>query len=1121
MDLYLTTFTLPKGSPPTGTPRADGGARTPSAPLSSSPESRVVGSRAGLAVSPPGALAPGSMRPGAMRSPDAAPGRPERAPSATDSTDLSLDAPSRSPSFSSFDLAEVVPRLGQKVMNKHHCLVNVAPCSEGAPDGSFAASPHQAPFSPGPIAQSPSSRLPSASEPGESAPARSASTASLQHAQASVPSSTSPKYSFNMCGTQSQVQDARGALLQELPFAWKVLVKVPCADVVATSNESQAPSNGVVRADVRAKLDEIMQLSNTQITAVQLDSHGVELGAGLEVDRNVQFVVAGSIESIEFARVQLLLYLDHLHGLHVEQIEIDRKLHHISAGRKRGVLQLIEEETQTTVYLSSPFAGVLQSGTPAAVASKRNIVYITGRFYNTQRARDMILQLTASKAKTQVSKTVTLMPRKLDWLLQERLEALRLLMLDNSTFLELPVIGSQQGQVTVLGTNRVDVERSIRTLMQLVSPYYTANVWLLPGSYDALGLSSKPDTRVLSSIVTSISAGTNAEIVFQNNHFEISGLDREVRAALRQLMRVPTLKHYTYEFRFQLELATDHREFISGKKNGKINKIMEHCGVRIRFEPFNEYNFLIDVLGTELDAALQGLGLLQEELPAEMSFHVPEAYHKRIIGVGGKNIQRIMKKFGVYVKFSNAEEFAALGGYMDNDDNVIARTPSKNSSNLENLKNSVMELVSPKDKDFVTETVAVPRKHQRALLGEKAVHMHEIERKTRCVVRFARRESALDVVQIFGPESQIAVAVQMLLQHVPLEAEVVVPNSYELGAMLESKDYTLLQERVQKELGITLTTGHRAPNDQGECSLRLSVPRANLELLPMAKSMLDELCAQHNVHMTSTPSADAFQAPMPPFSTSLMSPPLDTAASDTFHQDTAATAASVAAAGTRYDDASSSAAPGAGAKDLKALFEQPSAPGGMAFDSTSNTPLMPSFYTPGYTDGSSLSNPVWGAPLPSMSEMNTHASKNTSMFSPFSAPMAFPFAGSDPALGKPDNSRAHAAFHPHQPIRRPDAMGGGVPSSVPPSAFPPHPLSRLPLGMHGNSGMGNDIDGFHPIGEHAHQMPNLPMMHGPGSGPASRHGNMGLMRNPTSPGATPDTMDEVSRVLAQIAFDKQ
>lgn len=51
----------------------------------------------------------------------------------------------------------------------------------------------------------------------------------------------------------------------------------------------------------------------------------------------------------------------------------------------------------------------------------------------------------------------------------------------------------------------------------------------------------------------------------------------------------------------------------------------------------------IDIAGGH-SGALEGLGMLQEELPAEISFHLPESYHKRIIGVGGKNIQRIMKK---------------------------------------------------------------------------------------------------------------------------------------------------------------------------------------------------------------------------------------------------------------------------------------------------------------------------------------------------------------------------------------------------------------------------------------------------------------------------------------------
>ena len=122
---------------------------------------------------------------------------------------------------------------------------------------------------------------------------------------------------------------------------------------------------------------------------------------------------------------------------------------------------------------------------------------------------------------------------------------------------------------------------------------------------------------------------------------------------------------------------------------------MQTSTVKIKFETFNEHNFLIDISSDDR-GALQGLRLLQEELPAEISFHVPETYHKRIIGVGGKSIQRIMKKWGVYVKFSNAEEFATLGGYLDNEDNVIARTPAKNAIYLENLKQAVTELVNPK-----------------------------------------------------------------------------------------------------------------------------------------------------------------------------------------------------------------------------------------------------------------------------------------------------------------------------------------------------------------------------------------------------------------------------------------
>jgi len=67
------------------------------------------------------------------------------------------------------------------------------------------------------------------------------------------------------------------------------------------------------------------------------------------------------------------------------------------------------------------------------------------------------------------------------------------------------------------------------------------------------------------------------------------------------------------------------------------------------------------------------------------------------------------------------------------------------------------------DKDFVNETVSIPRRYHRTLLGEKSIFIRDIETKTNSRVRFPDKESASDVVTIYGPESQVQIAVTMLL----------------------------------------------------------------------------------------------------------------------------------------------------------------------------------------------------------------------------------------------------------------------------------------------------------------------------------------------------------------------
>lgn len=63
----------------------------------------------------------------------------------------------------------------------------------------------------------------------------------------------------------------------------------------------------------------------------------------------------------------------------------------------------------------------------------------------------------------------------------------------------------------------------------------------------------------------------------------------------------------------------------------------------------------------------------------------------------------------------------------------------------------------------MNDTVAIPRKYHRTLLGEKHIFIHDIEAKTNSTVRFPDKERASDMITIFGPESQIHIAATMLL----------------------------------------------------------------------------------------------------------------------------------------------------------------------------------------------------------------------------------------------------------------------------------------------------------------------------------------------------------------------
>lgn len=72
------------------------------------------------------------------------------------------------------------------------------------------------------------------------------------------------------------------------------------------------------------------------------------------------------------------------------------------------------------------------------------------------------------QSKQVISRDTAILPRKLDWMVTERAEDLKVIMHDNATFIQFPPIGSSASLIIIFGDHPVNIRRTIRAIMQLV-----------------------------------------------------------------------------------------------------------------------------------------------------------------------------------------------------------------------------------------------------------------------------------------------------------------------------------------------------------------------------------------------------------------------------------------------------------------------------------------------------------------------------------------------------------------------------------------------------------------------------------------------------------------------------
>ncbi|KAK5548948.1 hypothetical protein LTR23_001437, partial [Exophiala sp. CCFEE 6169] len=607
----------------------------------------------------------------------------------------------------------------------------------------------------------------------------------------------------NVCisGEGDLVYKMRSKILNETPILMRSAIVDIDPGLILDSAETG------VRSSVLNHIDLCAKYTGTDIFLLkprngETSSAGASYGNGVDsgLDQRYRVNIFGDMESVEHAKTRALMMIDQILKHKIDVIKLEVTMHTLVSGRTGKNIKMIESATKTAIYFPPPFPGVFGYVPPHATRRAADEIFITGETQEQinqakQRLKELVIGIKL------YSKDAVVSASKIDSILLDRLDKVRKIMETNGSHVLFPQLASQRGIVRVQGTEVLHVERTVKEIMALAGQFFSASWWIMmpdPAQGPAIRAPSPDDIRIM---LSDICTNSGADISFEKFTFTINGSDDAVKAAMMVINQIPFVKRTPYQIRVKIELANEHKEFVSGKKNGKINKIMGQSNVQIIFDGFNEYNFYIDVVGSQYEATKNGLDLVEQEMPASISFHVPDQYHKRIIGIGGQHIQRIMKKYSVFVKFSNAMDRGGAG--KDDDDikvdNVICRTPARNAQSLDMVKQEIMDMVEKVDAEFVSETVVINRLYHRELIG-RLPEIEDLEKKWNCKFDFPNTEQASDIVTISGPEYQVPQAVDAFLGMVPESHEIAFQKADDLENFFTTPElYNELRQKLRDQ----------------------------------------------------------------------------------------------------------------------------------------------------------------------------------------------------------------------------------------------------------------------------------------------------------------------------------
>lgn len=457
---------------------------------------------------------------------------------------------------------------------------------------------------------------------------------------------------------------------------------------------------GKLHRDPSNFLATLKRFSEKYQVEILIDNNDTDFKGTKRETANHSIYILGNQDNITVSDSQVRILIDRvLNGYHMDSVDIDLSLIPIIGGAELFNFGQVAKQLGSNVYIPDLLPELFNS--KLLDNNKSLKIWMSAKeihqiLVTKSILTNLINEVLTEKQNNLIFKEIDLTKVKIDLItLFDQSNALGI-MFKYGTFIQLPSLGEVNNyKVMVQGQTIESVNESIHELTLLSSNYYTINI----------SFNNEFNSDLEYYLLNLMHLKKSSIVTYNQYGIEINGSNQEIKQILANL----NSNYYfwgnvlgDFSIKLRIEISNDQKDFISGKKNGKVIKILNQLNslAMVKYNPFNEYNFFIDLTLVRdndmvINNLIKGIELIELELPAELKCNVPEVFHKSIIGNGGSIIQSIMKKYNVFIKFSsnfNSKQGRIFYSFKRNS-NVLIKCPNKNSRNIGLVKQEIDQLV--------------------------------------------------------------------------------------------------------------------------------------------------------------------------------------------------------------------------------------------------------------------------------------------------------------------------------------------------------------------------------------------------------------------------------------------